>query len=99
MIPELSPEDKLNMSLSQINRYEKKYNKMRHNNRYYIQYYGYDVALHDWELERDNNNYFYVNGTLENNNKWITSAISSMEMRDDHYKVITESGTIYRLYF
>ncbi len=98
MIPELSPENKLNMSLSQIRRYEKKYKKMRLNNRYYIQYYGYDVALHDWNLEISDD-YIYATGTLENDNRWQTSPIILLETRDDHYKVTTESNTIYRLYF
>jgi hypothetical protein len=99
MIPELSPENKLDMSLSQIRRYEKKYKKLKFNNRYYIQYYGYDVALHDWKLERSSDNFLYATGTLENDNSWETSPIVRMESRDDHYKITTESNTIYRLYF
>jgi hypothetical protein len=103
MIPELTPENKLDMSLSQIRRYEKKYKKLKFNNRYYIQYYGYDVALHDWKLERPlasyENDYLYASGTLENGNSWKTSPIVKMEWRSDHYKITTESNTIYRLYF
>ena len=59
MIPKLTNCDKLNMSLSQINRYEKKYTKMRYNNNYYIKHYGYDVSLEDWKIEVDKENYIY----------------------------------------
>ena len=99
MLPELTTTDKLNMSLSQIRRYEKKRTKMTFNNRYYIQYYGYNVALHDWNLERDADGYITVTGNLENGNSWQTSPMISIETMDDHYQVITESNTIYRLYW
>ncbi len=99
MIPTLSNNDKLNMSLSQINRYEKKYTKLRHNNSYYISHYYYDVALEDWSLHVDRDNYIYAKGYLCNNNGWTTSCILSMEMVDDHYRCTTESGTVYRLHF
>lgn len=98
MIPKLTNYNKLNMSLSQIRRYEKKFTKMRFNNRYYIQYYGYNVALHDWNVSRDDEGYITINGVLENGNSWQTSPICSFETMDDHYQVITESNTIYRLY-
>jgi hypothetical protein len=99
MIPELTIEDKLHMTLSQIRRYEKKRTKMRYNNAYYIQYYGYNVSLRDWSFEQDEDGYIYVNGTLENGNGWGTSAIVDLHTNDDHYEVITRSNTIYRLYW
>ena len=99
MLPQLTQSERLSMSLSQVRRYEKKLTKMSRNNRYYIQYYGYNVALHDWNLERDDSGFIYVHGTLENGNSWETSPIVSMETMDDHYQVITESNTIYRLYW
>lgn len=98
MIPELTVSNKTYMSLSQIHRYEKKRTKMLHNSRYYIQYYGYDVALHDWSLEKDDDGYIYIKGVLENGNNWITSDVISMINMDDHYKITTTSKTIYRLY-
>ena len=99
MLPKLTTNEKVNMSLSQIRRYEKKRTKMSFNNRYYIQYYGYDVALHDWSLENDEEGYIYINGTLENGNKWETSGLVSMTTENDHYLVVTESNTYYRLYW
>ena len=99
MLPELTQDEKLSMSLAQIRRYEKKRTKMRFNNRYYIQYYGYNVSLHNWTLERDQEGYIYVQGTLENGNNWQTSPVVSMNTMDDHYEITTESNTIYRLYW
>jgi hypothetical protein len=99
MIPTLSINDKLNMSLSQINRYEKKYTKLRHNNRYYISHYGYDVALEDWSIHVDGDDYIYAKGYLGNDNGWTTSGILSMETVGNYYRCTTESGTVYRLYF
>lgn len=99
MIPELTLQDQLKMTLSQISRYEKKRTKMRYNNRYYIQYYNYNVALHDWEIIHDPDNYIYFVGTLENGNPWQTSPMVSIKTEVDHYVVLTESNTTYRLYF
>jgi hypothetical protein len=99
MIPELTIQDKLQMTLSQIRRYEKKRTKMLHNNAYYIQYYGYNVSLRDWSLECDKEGYIYANGNLENGNGWGTSAIVSLTTNEDHYEVLTKSNTIYRLYW
>jgi hypothetical protein len=99
MIPKLSINDKLNMSLSQINRYEKKYTKLCNNNRYYISHYGYNVALEDWSIHVDEDDYIYAKGYLGNDNAWTTSGILSMETVDGHYRCTTESGTVYRLYF
>ncbi len=99
MIPELTTSDKLSMSLSQIRRYEKKRTKMFHNNKYYIQYYGYNVAIHDWILVKDAESYIYLSGTLENGNAWQTSPIVSMITNEDHYEITTESNTIYRAYW
>jgi hypothetical protein len=99
MIPKLSVDDKLNMSLSQINRYEKKYTKMTYNNDYYIQYYGYDVELMSWDIKLDENDYIYAEGFLGNGNLWETSDIVSIKARKDHYRCKTSSGTVYRLYW
>ncbi len=99
MIPKLTPADKLNMSLSQINRYEKKYTKLTYNNDYYIQYYGYDVELDEWDIQFDEDDYMYVVGKLGNGNDWETSKILSIKMRKDHYRCKTSSGTVYRLYW
>ena len=99
MIPKLTPNDKLNMTLSQINRYEKKYTKLSKDNRYYIQHYNYDVALNDWSLHVDSEGFISARGVLENGNFWITSGIEHLETRNDHYCCTTENGTIYRLYF
>jgi len=98
MIPKLTPEDKINMSLSQINRYEKKYTKLTYNNNYYIQYYGYDVELDEWDIQFDENDYMYAVGKLGNGNEWETSNIVSIKQRRDHYRCKTSSGTVYRLY-
>jgi hypothetical protein len=99
MIPKLTIGDKLNMSLSQINRYEKKYTKMTYNNDYYIQYYGYDVELICWDIKLDENDFIYATGCLGNGNLWETSDIVSIKTRKDHYRCKTSSGTVYRLYW
>ena len=99
MIPKLTSEDKINMTLSQINRYEKKYTKLTYNNNYYIQYYGYDVELDNWDILIDDNSYIYATGNLGNGNEWETSGIVSMKRRKDHYRCETSSGTVYRLYW
>ncbi len=99
MIPKLTPNDKMTMSLSQINRYEKKYTKLTYNNNYYIQYYGYDVELDQWDIRFDEDDYMYAVGNLGNGNEWETSNIVSIKARKDHYRCKTSSGTVYRLYF
>ncbi len=99
MIPELTPNQKQSMTLTQIRRYEKKRTKLMYNNRYYIQHYGYNVSLHDWDLQRDDDGYIYASGTLENGNRWETSAIQSFQTMEDHYEILTNSNTIYRLYW
>ena len=99
MIHKLTISDKLNMSLSQINRYEKKYTKMIYNNDYYIQYYGYDVELFSWDIKLDENDFIYATGCLGNDNLWETSDIVSIKTRKDHYRCKTSSGTVYRLYW
>jgi hypothetical protein len=99
MIPKLTVGDKLDMTLSQINRYEKKYTKMTYNNDYYIQYYGYDVELICWDIKLDENDFIYAEGCLGNGNPWETSDIVSIKARKDHYRCKTSSGTVYRLYW
>ncbi len=99
MIPKLTLDDKITMTLSQINRYEKKYTKLTYNNDYYIQYYGYDVELDDWDIQIDDDSYIYATGNLGNGNPWETSNIVSMKQRKDHFRCKTSSGTVYRLYW
>jgi len=99
MIPELTSADRLSMSLSQINRYEKKYTKLRYNNRYYLQYYDYDVSLQNWSLKVDNKVFLYAEGYLGNGNAWETSGIVDVVAKEHYYRCTTESGTVYRLYF
>lgn len=99
MIPELTSQDKLNMSLSQINRYEKKYTKLLKNNDYYIQYYGYDVVLNDWSMHIEPDGFTIGKGYLGNDNAWQTSGFTTVRRLDDHYSCTTESGTVYRLYY
>jgi hypothetical protein len=99
MIPKLTPNDKLNMTLGQINRYEKKYTKLSKDNRYYLQHYNYDVSLNEWSIHVDAEGYINARGNLENGNFWITSDIKDLKSCADHYCCTTQSGTIYRLYF
>ena len=99
MIPSLTSADKKNMSLGQINRYKKKYNKLRNNNKYYISHYGHDVQLHDWTIQVDDDKFIYAEGYLGNNAPWATSGIVSMKTAGDHYICTTENNTVYRLYF
>ena len=99
MIQELTNSDRLNMSLSQINRYEKKYLKLTKNNRYYIQYYGYDVVLNDWSLHLEPDGLSIAKGYLGNDNSWETSPFTNVERLTDHYACTTKSGTVYRLYY
>lgn len=99
MIPELTSQDRLNMSLSQINRYEKKYTKLLKNNDYYIQYYGYDVVLNDWSMHIEQDGFSIGKGYLGNGNAWQTSGFTSVRRLSDHYACTTESGTVYRLYY
>jgi len=99
MIPQLTNSDKLNMTLSQINRYEKKYTKMSKNNSYYIQYYGYDVTLEDWSTHLEPDGFTIAKGYLGNGNSWETSGFTSVERNPDHYRCTTENGTVYRLYY
>lgn len=98
MISKLTPDDKINMTLSQINRYEKKYTKLTYNNNYYIQYYGYDVELYNWDIVIDGDSCYAI-GNLGNCNEWETSNIRSMKRRKNHYRCKTSSGNIYRLYW
>jgi hypothetical protein len=99
MIQELSNSDRLNMSLSQINRYEKKYLKLTKNNSYYIQYYGYDVVLNDWSMHVMSDGFTIAKGYLGNGNAWETSGFTKVDRLTDHYACTTESGTVYRLYY
>ena len=99
MIPELTSADRLSMSLSQINRYEKKFTKLLYNNRYYLQYYDYDVSLHDWSIRVDDDGFIIAEGNLENGNSWKTSGIIDFVSNGNHYRCTTENGSVYRLYF
>lgn len=98
MIPSLTNAEQLTMTLSQIRRYEKKYTKLQKNNKYYIQYYGYDVDLDDWSLHVEDG-FIYAKGYLGNDNSWETSNIKELVNMGKYYHCTTESGTIYRLYF
>jgi hypothetical protein len=98
MIPELTREQMLNMSLSQMHRYNKKRTKMQHNNEYYIQHYNYDVPLYYWKLEYLPDGTLQARGLLGNGNEWLTSYFKLFTYESGHYKGVTISGHVYRLY-